>query len=265
MKVREGGRIVTIACLLTVAINAAAHPRSLASTWPQPKTGPARSPISSTLGARGLTGVGQVISDDHTSRADAIAATLPEASWQRCQTYYLKNRLTKVPRAASSMVATMVRTIFSQPLAKEVSAQHRCPQGPSPPAPRRLGSVHPVQWSPPLPRRKWPAPERNEIHAGPQPRRLPGRPAAVDARPLPVRLIRRSRRGYRGCESVESRRCGTPWQGRDLPAQAIDCVGESDSSADPYGLAVDLPFLDLGDVRQIKQGQTGRRVGSGRN
>ena len=46
---------------------------------------------------------------------DAIEATLPGAAWQRCRTYYIKNLLTKVPRSAEAMTATMVRTIFAQP------------------------------------------------------------------------------------------------------------------------------------------------------
>ena len=46
-------------------------------------------------------------------------------SWQRCRTHPLRNLLTKVPRTAEGMVATMVRTIFAQPDPESVWAQHR--------------------------------------------------------------------------------------------------------------------------------------------
>jgi transposase-like protein len=41
------------------------------------------------------------------------------------RTHYLKNLLTKVPKSSQSMVAAMVRTIFTQPTPGEVQAQHR--------------------------------------------------------------------------------------------------------------------------------------------
>ncbi|GAA1828447.1 hypothetical protein GCM10009735_75040 [Actinomadura chokoriensis] len=54
----------------------------------------------------------------------AVGSTLPGASWQRCRTHYLRNLLTRVPKSAQSWVATLVRTMFDQPAAEEVHAQH---------------------------------------------------------------------------------------------------------------------------------------------
>ena len=53
-----------------------------------------------SLTARGLGGVRLVVYDAHRGLVDAIGATLPGASWQRCRTHYLRNLLAKVPKSA---------------------------------------------------------------------------------------------------------------------------------------------------------------------
>jgi putative transposase len=65
-----------------------------------------------------------VTSDAHPGLVDAIQATLPGASWQRCRTHFLRNLLTRVPNAAQGFVATMVRSIFAQPNTEQVHEQH---------------------------------------------------------------------------------------------------------------------------------------------
>src|SRR6266568_2305480 len=48
----------------------------------------------------------------------------PGAAWQRCRTHYHRNLLTRVPKSAQPWVSTLVRTIFEQPDAGSVRAQH---------------------------------------------------------------------------------------------------------------------------------------------
>ena len=78
-----------------------------------------------SLVSRGLEGVVSVTSDAHRGLRDAIAATLPGASWQRCRTHFMSNLLTQVPKTAQSAVATLVRSIFLQPDAEAVWTQHQ--------------------------------------------------------------------------------------------------------------------------------------------
>ena len=125
MKVREGGRIVNVACLLAVGVNGEGHREILGVDVATTEDGAGWLAFFRSLVARGLSGVQLVISDDHTGLTDAIAATLVGVSWQRCRTHYLRNLLTKVPKASEAMVATMVRTIFAQPDPESVWAQHR--------------------------------------------------------------------------------------------------------------------------------------------
>ena len=74
---------------------------------------------------RGLSGVKLVISDAHAGLKAAIAEVLSGSSWQRCRTHFMCNLLTKVPKSAQGLVATMVRSIFAQPSAKNVRDQHK--------------------------------------------------------------------------------------------------------------------------------------------
>ena len=65
-----------------------------------------------------------VVSDDHKGLKQAVAAVLTGASWQRCRTHFARNLLSRVPKSAQPLVATLVRSIFAQPSAEEVWAQH---------------------------------------------------------------------------------------------------------------------------------------------
>jgi putative transposase len=125
LKVREGGRVVNVALLLAVGVNGDGHREILGLELSTVEDGAGWLSFWRGLVARGLSGVQLVVSDDHQGLVEAIAATLPGASWQRCRTHYMKNLLTKIPKAASEMVATMVRTIFAQPDPDSVWAQHR--------------------------------------------------------------------------------------------------------------------------------------------
>jgi len=123
-KVREGGRIINVAVVTAPGVNADGHREILGVDVITTEDGAGWLAFLWGLVARGLTGVALVISDAHPGLIDAIASTLVGATWQRCRTHYLRNLLTKVPKSAQAMVATPVRTIFAQPDARSVWAQH---------------------------------------------------------------------------------------------------------------------------------------------
>jgi transposase-like protein len=123
-KVREGGRTVNVHCLVATGVNANGHREILGVDVTSSEDGAGWLSFLRGLVARGLTGVALVTSDDHAGLVSAIAAVLPGAAWQRCRTHYHRNLLTRVPKSAQPWVSTLVRTIFEQPDAASVRAQH---------------------------------------------------------------------------------------------------------------------------------------------
>ncbi len=125
VKCREGGCTVNACVVHAVGVNRDGFRESLGLDVVTSEDGAAWLAYIRGLVARGLNGVKLVTSDAHPGLVDAIASTLPGASWQRCRTHFMRNLLTRVPKSAQSFVATMVRTIFAQPDATTVHEQHR--------------------------------------------------------------------------------------------------------------------------------------------
>ena len=68
--------------------------------------------------------VALVTSDAHTGLVDAVGATLPGASWQRCRTHYAVNLMSITPKTQWPWVKTMLHSIYDQPDRKGVEEQY---------------------------------------------------------------------------------------------------------------------------------------------
>ncbi len=124
VKSREDGRIVNVACVVAIGVRDDGHREVLGVDVITVEDGAGWTAFLRSLVARGLKGVKLVISDAHSGLKDAISV-IRGASWQRCRTHFMRNLLTRVPRSAQGAVATMVRSIFEQPDAETVWAQHK--------------------------------------------------------------------------------------------------------------------------------------------
>ena len=123
IKVREGGRVINAVVLLATGVNGDGHREVLGMRVATSETGPAWNEFFADLVARGLSGVRLVTSDAHAGLREAIAATLPGTSWQRCRTHYAANLMSVTPKSMWPAVKAMLHSVYDQPDAAAVHAQ----------------------------------------------------------------------------------------------------------------------------------------------
>jgi transposase-like protein len=133
LKVREGGRVVNVHALLATGVNTDGHREILGLQVTSAEDGAGWLAFFRDLTARGLTGVRLVTSDAHRGLVDAIGATLPGASWQRCRTHYAANLMSATPKASWPWVKTLLHSVYDQPDTASVHAQYD----------RLIDTVHP--------------------------------------------------------------------------------------------------------------------------
>jgi putative transposase len=113
LKVRQGGRIVSVAAIIAVAVNTDGRreiiglglgPSEAEAFWTE---------FLRSLKGRGLDGVKLVISDAHTGLKAAIARVF-DATWQRCRVHWIRNALAHVPKGQHTVVAAAIRQAFNQ-------------------------------------------------------------------------------------------------------------------------------------------------------
>jgi len=115
VKVREAGRVVSMAVLVAVGVAATGERRILGLELAASNDeGNAWAPFLRALVERGLAGVRLVISDAHRGLVVAIRETLLGAAWQRCRVHFTRNAQELVPRGAAGMVTSAIRSIFEQ-------------------------------------------------------------------------------------------------------------------------------------------------------
>jgi putative transposase len=124
LKVREAGRVVNVHALIATGVNAEGYREILGIDVTTAEDGAGWLTFLRSLTARGLSGVRLVTSDAHAGLVNAIGATLPGASWQRCRTHYTTNLMAVTPKSSWPWVRTLLHSVFDQPDADSVAAQY---------------------------------------------------------------------------------------------------------------------------------------------
>ena len=108
LKVREGGRIVSVAAIIAVAANTKGRreivglgigPSEAETFWAD---------FLKRLTRRGLRGVKLVISDAHEGLKAAVLRIVG-GTWQRCRVHFMRNALAYVPKTQETVVAAAIR------------------------------------------------------------------------------------------------------------------------------------------------------------
>jgi putative transposase len=113
LKVREGGRIVSVAAIIAVAVDAEGRREIVGLGLGPSEAEPFWSTFLKGLVRRGLKGVRLVVSDAHEGLKHAIAKVLG-AAWQRCRVHWMRNALAHVPKGQQTVVAAALRQAFLQ-------------------------------------------------------------------------------------------------------------------------------------------------------
>jgi putative transposase len=124
LRVRRGGRIVSVAVAIAIGVNGDGRrevlgldicPSEAETFWDE---------FLRKLARRGLRGVKLVISDAHEGLKAAIAKVLG-ASWQRCRVHFMRNALAHASKNGRRVVSAFIATAFAQTTADAAGKQWR--------------------------------------------------------------------------------------------------------------------------------------------
>jgi transposase-like protein len=124
VKVRQDGRIVSVAVIIAVGANTAGRREVLGMTIGPSEAETFWTEFLRKLARRGLRGVKLVVSDAHEGIKAAVSKVLC-ATWQRCRVHFMRNVLAHAGKSGRRVVSAFIGTAFAQDDAKAASAQWR--------------------------------------------------------------------------------------------------------------------------------------------
>src|SRR6201990_3534912 len=124
LKVRQAGRIVSVAVIVAVGVNADGRREVLGMDIGPSEAETFWTAFLRKLARRGLRGVKLVISDAHEGLKAAVAKVL-SASWQRCRIHFMRNVLAHAGKQGRRVVSAFIGTAFAQDDAEAARTQWR--------------------------------------------------------------------------------------------------------------------------------------------
>lgn len=124
LKVRRGGRIVSVAVIIAIGVNTDGRREVLGLEIGTSEAEPIWTEFLRKLTRRGLRGVKLVISDAHEGIKAAVSKVLC-ATWQRCRVHFQRNALAHAGKSGRRVVSAFIATAFAQDTAEAASTQWR--------------------------------------------------------------------------------------------------------------------------------------------
>ena len=124
VKVRQNGRIVSVAVIIAVGVNSDGRREVLGMEIGPSEAEPFWTAFLRKLTRRGLRGVKLVISDAHEGIRAAVSKLLC-ATWQRCRVHFMRNALAHAGKSGRRVVSAFIGTAFAQETAEAASQQWR--------------------------------------------------------------------------------------------------------------------------------------------
>jgi len=124
VKVRRNHRIVSVAAIIAVGVNADGRREVLGMDIGSSEAETFWTEFLRKLRRRGLRGVKLVISDAHEGIKAAVAK-LMNATWQRCRVHAMRNALAHAGKSSRRVVSAFMATAFAQDSAQAAKAQWR--------------------------------------------------------------------------------------------------------------------------------------------
>jgi putative transposase len=124
VKVRENGRIVSVAVIVAVGVNSDGRREILGMDIGPSEAETFWTDFLRKLRRRGLRGVKLVISDAHEGIKAAVSKVL-SAAWQRCRVHFMRNALAHAGKSGRRVVSAFIATAFAQDDAGAASQQWR--------------------------------------------------------------------------------------------------------------------------------------------
>src|SRR5450755_2496382 len=124
VKVRQAGRIVSVAVIVAVGVNADGRREVLGMDIGPSEAETFWTAFLRKLARRGLRGVKLVVSDAHEGIKAAVSKVLT-ATWQRCRVHFMRNALAHAGRSGRRVVSAFIATAFAQDDAEQAKAQWR--------------------------------------------------------------------------------------------------------------------------------------------
>ena len=164
LKVRQNGRIVSVAVIVAVGVNGDGRREVLGMD-----IGPSEAETFWTgflrkLARRGLRGVKLVISDAHEGIKAAVSKVLT-ATWQRCRVHFMRNALAHAGKNGRRVVSAFIATAFAQNDADAARRQWRAVVDQLRPKMAKLATFMDDAEADVLAYMSFPAPHRAKLHS----------------------------------------------------------------------------------------------------